>query len=112
MPRTRIPNNLYLDMTDLNPGVIPIAPTNTPLGTLRVTDRTQALSVFAPDYSSPYVQNLTMALQRQVSRNLSMSATYIGTLATKQYSTFTQFNSPRILENGIVTELSRIRTGR
>ena len=105
------PNNLYLDLTDLNSNVIPVTPTNTPLGTLRVSDRTQALSVIAPDYATPYVQNLTMSLQRQVSQKLTMTATYIGTLAVKQYSTFTQFNSPNFLYNGLGSAFSSIRTG-
>jgi hypothetical protein len=105
------PTNLYLDMTDLNPSVIPVTPTNTPLGTLRVTDRTQAMSVIDPDYKSPYVQNLTLSLSRQISQKLQVSATYIGTLAVKQFSTFSQFNSPNFLYNGLASQFSSIRTG-
>jgi hypothetical protein len=105
------PTNLYLDLTDLNPSVIPVTPTNTPLGTLRVTDRSQSLSLIAPDYSSPYVQNLTMSLQRQVSQKLTMTATYIGTLAVKQFTTWNQFNSPNFLYNGLASQFSSIRTG-
>jgi hypothetical protein len=105
------PSNLYLDLTDLNPSVIPVAPTNTPLGTLRVTDRTQGMSVIAPDYSSPYVQNLTMSIARQVSQKLNITATYIGTLAVKQYSTLSQFNAPNILTNGLAAQFDSIRTG-
>jgi hypothetical protein len=106
------PTNLYLDMTDVaNPAVIPVAPTNVPMGAIRVNDRTQALSVVDTNYKAPYVQNLTMALSRQVSRNLTLTTTYIGTLAVKQYSTFGQFNSANFLYNGLANEFATIRSG-
>src|SRR5262249_32577803 len=105
------PNNLYLDMTDLNSNVIPVTPTNSPLETLRVNDRTQALSVIDPNYTTPYVQNLTMSLERQVSQRLQIKGTYIGTLAVKQYSTLGQFNSPDFLYNGLTSQFASIRMG-
>jgi len=107
------PTNLYLDLTDLNvPGVIPVAPTvAAPMGTLRVTDRTQTVSVFDSNYTSPYVQNLTMTVTRQVSRNLQVDARYIGTLAVKQYRTLNQFNAADFTHNGLAAEFDRIRNG-
>jgi hypothetical protein len=52
-----------------------------------------------------------MALSRQVSRNLTLTTTYIGTLAVKQYTTFSQFNSPNFLYNGLADEFAKIRSG-
>jgi hypothetical protein len=59
------------------------------------------------DYKSPYVQNITMALQRQVSRNLTLTTSYIGTLSVKQFSTFSQFNSANFLYNGLGAEFGK-----
>jgi hypothetical protein len=107
------PNNLYLDLTDLNvPGVIPVPPTvSAPMGTIRVTDRTQAVSVFDSHYTTPYVQNLTMTVTRQVSRNLQVDARYIGTLAVKQYRTLGQFDTANFTYNGLAAQLDSIRQG-
>ena len=107
------PTNLYLDLTDLTvPGVIPVAPTvAAPMGAIRVTDRTQNVSVFDSNYTTPYVQNLTLTVTRQVSRNLQFDARYIGTLAVKQYRTMSQFNTANFTYNGLAAEFDRIRTG-
>ncbi len=106
------PTNLYLDMTDLKPGVIPVAPTlAVPMSPIRVTDRTQTLQVFDANYTTPYVQNLTMTVTRQVSRKLQVDTRYIGTLAVKQYRTYNQFNAANFLYNGLAAEFDRIRTG-
>jgi hypothetical protein len=107
------PSNLYLDLTDLTvPGVIPVAPTvAAPMGAIRVTDRTQTVSVFDANYTTPYVQNLTMTVTRQVSRNLTLDMRYIGTLAVKQYRTMSQFNTPNFTYNGLTAEFNKIRTG-
>jgi hypothetical protein len=107
------PSNLYLDLTDLTvPGVIPVAPTvAAPMGAIRVNDRTQTVSVFDANYTTPYVQNLTMTVTRQVTRNLQVDARYIGTLAVKQYRTMSQFNTANFTYNGLAAEFDRIRTG-
>jgi hypothetical protein len=104
------PTNLYLDLTDLAVAV-PVPPTNQPMAPIRVTDRTQNLSVIDSHYSTPYVQNMTMSVTRQVSRNLQMDMRYIGTLAVKQYRTLGQFNAANFLYNGLAAEFNTIRTG-
>jgi hypothetical protein len=104
------PTNLYLDMTDLN-AAVPVPPTNTPMAPIRVTDRTQAVNVFDTNLSSPYVQNLTLSIARQVNRNLTVTTSYIGTLAVKQYRTMTQFNSADFLYNGLKSQFDSIRAG-
>jgi hypothetical protein len=107
------PSNLYLDLTDLTvPGVIPVPPTvAAPMGAIRVNDRTQTVSVFDANYTTPYVQNLTLTVTRQVSRNLQVDARYIGTLAVKQYRQMSQFNTADFTYNGLAAEFDKIRSG-
>jgi len=107
------PSNLYLDLTDLTvPGVVPVPPTvAAPMGAIRVTDRTQTVSFFDANYTTPYVQNFTLTVTRQVSRNLQLDMRYIGTMAVKQYRTMNQFNTANFTYNGLAAEFDRIRTG-
>ena len=87
---------IYLDLSTagntLNPNnlttILPIAPTVAPLQTqASAGPRNQALSVFDPNYASPYVQNLTLSVTRNVNRNLTVDLRYIGTLGRKSYAT-------------------------
>jgi hypothetical protein len=81
------------------------------MGAIRVNDRTQTVSVFDSNYTTPYVQNLTLTVTRQVSRNLTLDARYIGTLAVKQYRQMSQFNTADFTYNGLAAEFDRIRSG-
>jgi len=77
---TTNPNNLSV--------VLPVPPDVAPLQPQLTTGpRNQALSVFDPDYKTPYVQNLTLSVTRSVSKALTVDLRYIGTLSRHSYTT-------------------------
>ena len=52
-----------------------------------IEDRSVSLTAFDANYITPYIQNITMAVTRNVGRNLTIDARYIGTLGRKLYDT-------------------------
>jgi hypothetical protein len=72
--------------------------------------RNQPLSVFDPNYTSPYVQNLTLSVTRNVNRNLTVDLRYIGTLGRKSYAT-QDLNLNNFRTNGLLAALNAVRTG-
>ena len=109
----------YLDLSNasntLNPtnltAILPIAPTVAPLQTqATVGPRNQALSVFDPNYTSPYVQNMTLSVTRNVNRNLTVDLRYIGTLGRKSYAT-QDLNLNNFRSNGLIAALNAVRAG-
>jgi hypothetical protein len=110
---------IYLDLSTagntLNPNnlsaILPIPPTVAPLQTQSPTGpRNQPLSVFDPNYTNPYVQNLTFSITRNVSRNLTVDLRYIGTLGRKSYAT-QDLNLNNFRTNGLLEALNAVRTG-
>jgi hypothetical protein len=106
-------SNPYLDLSRLSPSIIPTpipAGSEKPMQPILVTDRNPNISMFDPNYVSPYVQNLTLSITRSVQRNLNVDLRYVGTLSRKQYTTI-PLNSQNFLYNGLLAEFDRIRTG-
>ena len=68
--------------------LVPVKPTNPALpgGQILVYSRSSAISAYAPDYKTSYTQNLTLSLQRNVSRKMQVSFNYVGTMAKKLQS--------------------------
>jgi len=101
----------YLDMTKLPlAGVVPTPVPIAPMAPIAVTDRSQTISFFDPNYTSPYVQNITMAVTRSLNQHMTLDVRYVGTLARKLYSSI-NLNSPNFLYNGLLPEFDRIRAG-
>jgi hypothetical protein len=103
----------YLDLTSVTASNIPtpLPAGVAPLTQIPLTDRSQAASFFDPNYTSPYVQNLTLSVTRSVLPNLQVDVRYIGTLARKLYESM-NLNSANFLFNGLAAEFSSIRAGR
>ncbi|HEY2382036.1 MAG TPA: TonB-dependent receptor [Terriglobia bacterium] len=103
----------YLDLTKLNqPGVVPPPATISPLAAIPVTDRSQTISFFDPNFTSPYVQNLTLAVTRSINQHMTIDVRYVGTLARKLYNgAGINLNSPNFLYNGLLPEFNSIRAG-
>ena len=99
----------YLDLTKLN-SIVPVPVGVKPMEPIRITDRSVSLSAFDPNYTTPYVQNLTMALTRNVGRNLTLDARYIGTLSRKLYDSI-NLNSANFLYNGLKEAFDAARAG-
>ena len=99
----------YLDLTDL-PNLVPIAVPVKPMEPIPAYDRITTLSAIDSNYTTPYVQNLTLAITRNVSRKLTVEMRYIGTLARKLYDTI-NINSSNFLLNGLKEAFDAARMG-
>jgi Carboxypeptidase regulatory-like domain len=102
--------NTYLDLTKL-PSVIPLPVVTKPMQTIPVTDRLQSLYVPDPALVVPYAQNLTLAVTRSITQNLTLDLRYVGTLARKQRSAQNDINIPNFLYNGLKDALDAVRAG-
>ncbi|HSW38639.1 MAG TPA: TonB-dependent receptor, partial [Acidobacteriota bacterium] len=70
----------------------------------------QDITVFAPDYKSPYIQNITFAVTRTVTSGLSVDLRYVGTLTRKNFSAL-NINQPNFLTNGLLEAFNSARAG-
>ncbi len=73
-------------------------------------DRKMNLSAFAPDYKYPYIQNLTFAVTRSITSNLSVDLRYIGTLSRRNFSTI-NINTSNFITNGLLEAFDAARRG-
>ena len=99
----------YLDLTDIT-GIVPTPVTVQPMETIPVTDRGVSLTAFAPNRVAPYIQNLTMAVTRNIGPNLSLDVRYIGTLSRKLIGTV-NINEENFLTNGLLEAFNAARAG-
>ena len=90
------PNN-YLDLTTLS-AVVPVAPTIEPGGTLPIYSRSGNFDAFDPNLSTPYVQNFTLSVTRNVRRNMTVDVRYIGTQSKKLIGAI-PLNTPNVFFN-------------
>lgn len=108
--------NDYFGIKDLKTNSIfangvPVPPTVVPgLTAFDLYDRQQSVSAFAPDYKYPYVQNLTFAVTRNMTSNLSVDLRYIGTLTRHNYSS-KNINVANYLTNGLLEAFDAARAG-
>src|SRR6185436_3519500 len=72
----------YMDLTSLSK-VVPVPITAKPMAPISERDRTVNLTAIDPNYTTPYVQNLTMAVTRNLGGKVTLDARYIGTLSRK-----------------------------
>jgi hypothetical protein len=75
-----------------------------------VTDRGVSLTAFNPNRVAPYIQNLTMAMTRNLGQNFTLDLRYIGTLSRKLYGTI-NINEENFLSNGLKEAFDAARTG-
>lgn len=99
----------YLDMTKLS-SLVPVPVSVAPMKPIPVTDRSVNLSAIDPNLTTPYVQNLTLNLTRNVGSKLTLDGRYIGTLSRKLYGSL-NVNSPDFLFNGLKEAFDAARAG-
>jgi hypothetical protein len=99
----------YLDLTDLK-NLIPVPVPVKPMGIVPVTARDTGLTAFDARLTTPYVQNLTLAVTRNVGKNVTIDTRYIGTLSRKLYGTI-ELNSANFLYNGLKEAFDAARAG-
>src|SRR5206468_2932782 len=99
----------YLDMTNINNLVPAFVPTK-PMAPILVTDRSQAVSAYDPNYQNPYIENVTLAVTRSVRSNLTVDVRYVGTLSRKQPYTL-NLNIADFRYNGLAQAFDVVRAG-
>ena len=99
----------YLDMSN-SQSLVPVFVPSKPMQPILVTDRTQSVSAYAPNYQNPYIENLTLAVTRSVRPNLTVEARYVGTLGRKQPYTL-NINLADFRYNGLAQAFDAVRNG-
>jgi hypothetical protein len=101
----------YFNMKDVLSGLgVPAEPTALPVLPVPVTNRSVGLTVFDPNYKTPYIQNLTMSVTHQLTSKFSIDVRYIGTLSRKLGTTF-NINQQNIFQNGLFEAFEAARAG-
>jgi hypothetical protein len=95
-----------------NPNIVPVQPLFLPQPTtlIPVTDRTGLLNAFDPNFVTPYIQNLTLSVTRNLTSKLTLDLRYIGTLSRK-LPTNLDLNSNNFLFNGLKEAFDAARRG-
>ena len=92
-------------------GLIPVQPSSCQAAGHDSCDRpTGLLNAFDPNFVSPYVQNLTLSVTRNLTSKLTLDLRYIGTLSRKMYSNI-DLNAPNFLYNGLKEAFDAARRG-
>ncbi|MCL2877904.1 MAG: TonB-dependent receptor [Acidobacteria bacterium] len=84
------------------------------MGEQPIVKRDQSLQLYDPNIRSPYIQNLTMSLTRQVGRNVTVDVRYIGTLTRKGVDSAgmgLNLNTVNLINSGLMAELIKVRQG-
>jgi hypothetical protein len=94
---------------DLTNYVMPV-PRNKPFEVSPVTERTQTMEAYDPNFVSPYVQNFSASLSRSLTRNVSLEVRYVGTKGTKLFNGI-PLNEVNIYSNGLLDAFNITRAG-
>jgi hypothetical protein len=97
----------YLNLTNVT---VPLTPTEQPLQTIPLTQRTQSLGVFDYNRVIPYTQNFNVSLQRDLGRNMSFEVRYVGSKGTKLLRGL-DVNEVNIFESGILEAFQVTQAG-
>src|SRR6185295_16372776 len=88
-------------------------PERAPSGQLAVsslTQRNETFTAYDNNMSTPYIQNFSLELQREIVPNLTLEVRYVGTKGTKLFDTV-NLNSPNVIENGLLSAFSTTVAG-
>ena len=100
----------YFDTTDL-PTVVPITPTSTPMGPVPLEKTGPTISAFDYNYKTPYIQNFTLSVTRDLSRKVNLDVRYVGTRSIGLLGIL-NLNTPNVYFNpALFDALVRTRNG-
>jgi hypothetical protein len=103
------PGMEYIDLTSV-PSIAPVPVQVAPMEPIPVDSRTIDLTAFDSNYVTPYVQNLTLAVTRNVGSKVTVDMRYVGTMSRKLYGTI-PVNSSNFLYNGLKEAFDAARNG-
>ena len=74
--------NRALQLSDL-PTIVPIRPTSpaVPGGQVAIYNRGTNFTAYDPEFATPYTENYTLSVARQLARNATLEVKYIGVLS-------------------------------
>ncbi|HLQ78670.1 MAG TPA: TonB-dependent receptor, partial [Terriglobia bacterium] len=87
----------YFNLTNLG-SVIPVTPTVAPMQPIPVQKLNQALAVYNSNIATPYVQNFTLSVTHDLSRNFTFDVRYVGTRGMKLWGNF-DLNASDVFNN-------------
>src|SRR4029077_12195493 len=87
----------YFDVAALQKQ-IPITPATLPMQPLPLAKISQGAAAFDPNFYTPYIQNFTLSITRQLTRTFTLDARYVGTKGTGMYGWF-DLNAPDVFYN-------------
>jgi hypothetical protein len=90
--------------------VYPLPVNQAPFQTIPLTERSQSFSLYAPDYTTPYVQTFTLGVTRALASSATLDVRYIGTRGLKLHSSL-NLNSVDFRNNGLARALEITRAG-
>jgi len=96
----------YLDLSKLS---LPLAK-DKPGFTIPITQRTQTIDGWDPNFVDPYIQSFNLSITRELKKNVTLDVRYVGTKGTKLYGTI-PLNQPNFLTNGLKEALDITRAG-
>lgn len=103
-------NGTYFDLQNLR-DFVPITPATAPLQPIPLTKPNQAISAFDYNFTTPYIQNLTLSVTRKVTSFLNLDVRYIGTRGLKLDGNW-DLNVPNVFYNDkLFDALQRTRRG-
>jgi hypothetical protein len=101
----------FLNFASPNLPVPMPAPTSiTPLTPEPFDVRTNALAGYDDERVNPYIQNFNVEIQRELARNFTLEARYVGSKGTKLFGGLS-INDVNIYENGILDAFNITRAG-
>jgi hypothetical protein len=87
-----------ITLSDL-PSLVPVRPSGNPGGVIPIGTRVQNIAgIYDTNYKTPYTQNLTLSVTRQINRIFSTDVRYTGTLG-RRLDTGTQLNMANVYHN-------------
>ena len=103
-------NGAYFDLRNLQ-DFVPIVPAVEPLQPIPLTKPNQAISAFDWNFTTPYIQNVTLSVTRGITSFLNLDVKYIGTRGMKLDGNW-NLNEPNVFYNDrLFDALERTRRG-
>ena len=93
------------------PSLVPIPPTTDPMQPVPLLKTGQAINAYEYDFKTPYVQNYTLSVNRDLTRKLNLDVRYVGTKGVALLGTI-NINAPNVFYNpALFDALERTRRG-
>jgi hypothetical protein len=100
----------YFDVATLTKQ-IPITPAVLPMQPIPLLKLASNAAAYDPNFYTPYIQNFTLSVTRELTRNVTLDVRYIGTRGIGLYGSY-DLNSPDVFYNPTLFDaLERTRRG-